>query len=268
MTVEVEANPLVVSGSARRGRRQRAGPRALGVRRAVGSRAAALGRALGPRRAGRWRRRSVLSTDCLALLAPGSRGETRYARFASSARTIAASQRDEARCARRPRGCAARRRRHRPARRGPSARPSAAARAPTARRTPSARGPARCRLPRARRMRCPHRSRGSPSRAPQRFRQRCGPPAAGAPVRSREAQQCRPAREARFVPLTRRDCSSGASAARVASFAAGPALRASQGTPAKRGQAPARRRRAGHAFARASISCARYRKSRNARWGN
>ena len=57
-------------------------------------------------------------------------------------------------------------------------------------------------------------------------------------VRRREAQECRPAREARFVPLTRGDCPSGARDASVASFAAGPALRASQGTPAKRGQAP------------------------------
>jgi hypothetical protein len=57
-------------------------------------------------------------------------------------------------------------------------------------------------------------------------------------VRSREAQERRPARAARFVLLTRGDCPSGARAASVASFAAGPALRASQGTPAKRGQAP------------------------------
>jgi hypothetical protein len=57
-------------------------------------------------------------------------------------------------------------------------------------------------------------------------------------VRSREAQEGRPAREARFVPLTRGDCPSGAREASVASFAAGPTLRASQGTPAKRGQAP------------------------------
>src|SRR5690606_38669896 len=73
--------------------------------------------------------------------------------------------------------------------------------------------------------------------------QRPGPFAAGGPVRSREAQRCRPAREARFVLLTRRDCPSGAREASVASFAAGPAPRASQGTPAKRGQAPARRQR-------------------------
>jgi len=39
-------------------------------------------------------------------------------------------------------------------------------------------------------------------------------------VRSREAQERRPAREARFVPLTRGDCLSGARAASVASFAA------------------------------------------------
>jgi hypothetical protein len=57
-------------------------------------------------------------------------------------------------------------------------------------------------------------------------------------VRSREAQERRPAREARFVHHSRGDCPSGARAASVASFAAGPALRASQGTPAKRGQAP------------------------------
>jgi len=57
-------------------------------------------------------------------------------------------------------------------------------------------------------------------------------------VRSREAQERRPARVARFVHHSRGDCLSGARAASVASFAAGPALRASQGTPAKRGQAP------------------------------
>jgi len=67
-------------------------------------------------RAARWLRRSVLRTDCPPLLASGSRGETRYARFASCARTIAASQKHEARFARRPRGCAARRRRDRAAR--------------------------------------------------------------------------------------------------------------------------------------------------------
>ncbi len=75
----------------------------------------------------RWLRRSVLRTDFPALLASGSRGETRYARFASSARTVAASQKYEARFARRPRGCAARRRRHRIAPRSPlSRRPGAA----------------------------------------------------------------------------------------------------------------------------------------------
>ncbi len=57
-------------------------------------------------------------------------------------------------------------------------------------------------------------------------------------VRSREAQERRPARAARFVHHSRGDCLSGARAASAASFAAGPALRASQGTPAKRGQAP------------------------------
>ena len=90
--------------------------------------------------------------------------------------------------------------------------------------------------------------------APQRCRQRCGPSAAGAPVRSRGAQRCRPARAARLVLLTRRDCPSAARAASVASFAARPAPRAPQGTPAQRGPAPARPRRAARAFARAIIS--------------
>ena len=58
----------------------------------------------------------------LALLASGSRGETRCAGCARCARTIAASQKYEARCARRPRDCAARRRRHRPAQPAPAAR--------------------------------------------------------------------------------------------------------------------------------------------------
>jgi len=45
-----------------------------------------------PGAAWRWRRRSVLRTDCPVLLASGSRGETRCARCASFARTVAASQ--------------------------------------------------------------------------------------------------------------------------------------------------------------------------------
>ncbi len=93
--------------------------------------------------------------------------------------------------------------------------------------------------------------RRTPQRCLQRRVRRGGSPAAGVPVRSREAQQCRPARAARFVLLTRRDCPSAARAASVASFAARPALRASQGTPAQRGPAPARRRRAARPFARA-----------------
>ena len=91
---------------------------------------------------------------------------------------------------------------------------------------------------------------GCRRRTPQRCLQGCGPPAAGAPVRSREAQPCRPARAARFVLLTRRDCPSAARAASVASFAARPARRASQGTPAQRGPAPARPRRAARTLAR------------------
>jgi hypothetical protein len=112
--------------------------------------------------------------------------------------------------------------------------------------------PARCRRPLGQRRWCRDARRGSSPREPRRCLQRrgdrrspeCVPPASGAAVRSREAQHCRPAREARFVHHSRRDCSSGARAASVASFAAGPAVRASQGTPAKRGQAPARRKRA------------------------
>ena len=115
-----------------------------------------------------------------------------------------------------------------------------------ARRDPSGLG---CRRPRGQRLRCADRRRPRSLPPPQRCRQRRGSPAAGVPVRGREAQECRPARAARFVPLTRGDCPSGAREASVASFAAGPALRASQGTPAKRGQAPARRRLATRAFA-------------------
>jgi len=91
--------------------------------------------------------------------------------------------------------------------------------------------------------------RGWPARA-----QGPRPCGAGMPVRSREAQSCRPARAARFVLPTRRECPSGARAASVASFAAGPARRASQGTPAKRGQAPASRRRRAGAPGRAPAS--------------
>jgi len=145
-----------------------------------------------------------------------------------------------------------------------------ARRAPPGRTRPG-QAPARGRLPRKQRWGSPDRRRQSSSRAPQRFEQRRGLPVAGVPVRSREAQHCRPAREARFVPLTRRDCLSAAREARVASFAAGPAVRASQGTPAKRGQAPARRRRAGRAFARPD-ACPRrplappHRESSNVPW--
>ena len=116
MSVAVTAQPLLAPRSARRGRRQRA----------MGARAAGLRRVAGQCRARRWLRRSVLRTDCPALLTSGSRGETRYASCACSARTIAASQRYEARFARRPRGCAARRRRHRPACQAPAARAPAA----------------------------------------------------------------------------------------------------------------------------------------------
>src|SRR5690606_14969245 len=80
-------------------------------------------------------RRAVLRTDCPARLAPGSRGETRCARYASSARTVAASQKYEARFARRPRGCAARRRRHRRGAPGPAA-PQRAVAERVAERTP------------------------------------------------------------------------------------------------------------------------------------
>jgi len=148
-----------------------------------------------------------------------------------------------------------------------------------ARRVPSALG---CRRPRGQRLRCADRRRPRLLRPPQRYRQRRGSPAAGVPVRRREAQECRPAREARIVLLTRGDCPSGAREASVASFAAGPALRASQGTPAKRGQAPARRRLATRAFARADpcrVAASRpqaarafasavttHRRTRNAHW--
>ena len=60
-----------------------------------------------PLRVQRWR--SMLRIDSAALLDPGSRGVTRCTRFARCARTDAASQRLDARCARRPRPCAARR---------------------------------------------------------------------------------------------------------------------------------------------------------------
>jgi hypothetical protein len=51
--------------------------------------------------------------------------------------------------------------------------------------------------------------------------------------------------------LTHGGCSSAVSEANVASSAVGPRARASQGTPAKQGQAAARRRPPAHAFARA-----------------
>jgi len=84
----------------------------------------------------------VLRTDFPPLLAPGSRGETRFARFASCARAIAASQINEARFARRPRGCAARRRRHRPSACGVTA----CRRCPARAARPVRRTPARCGL--------------------------------------------------------------------------------------------------------------------------
>jgi len=137
---------------------------------------------------------------------------------------------DEARFARRPRGCAAQRRRHRPgsphvaaprriAPRPTPARPAAACREGNV-------GGVRSEDGDVRRVNHDTESKGA------------GRPPPARRVRSREAQQCRPARAARFVPLTRRDCPSAARAASVASFAAGPAPRASQGTPAQRGQAP------------------------------
>jgi len=60
---------------------------------------------------------------------------------------------------------------------------------------------ARCHLPLWKPRRCSVWRRGRSLRALQRYRRRRGPLAAGAPVRSREAQRCRPAREARFVCL-------------------------------------------------------------------
>ena len=148
---------------------------------------------------------------------------------------------NEARCARRPRGCAARRRRHHLAAPGRACLgPTGPALAPARRRLPLGQG-RRCsdEDPVDRRERDNVAGKGEGRSLPARL------------VRSREAQQCRPARAARVVLLTRGDCPSAAGAARAASFAARPALRASQGTPAQRGPAPARRRRAAHAFARA-----------------
>jgi hypothetical protein len=52
--------------------------------------------------------------------------------------------------------------------------------------------------------------------------------------------------------LTHGTCSSAAGAARGASCAVGPRIRASQGTPAQRGQATKRHRPSAPAFARAN----------------
>ncbi len=146
----------------------------------------ALCRRAGQGRTAQWLRRSVLRTDCPALLTPGSRGETRYARCASCARTIAASQKYEARFARRPRGCAARRRRHcavRPcpalrhsARHGPRSPPPAAKAASVvsdaitrpvlaSAETLLAKARATVRVARGRRARAQPRSAGAPARA-------------------------------------------------------------------------------------------------------
>ena len=79
------------------------------------------------------------------------------------------------------------------------------------------------------------------ARAARRRRACAQPRSAAVPAGARSALRL----------LTRRDCPSAARAASVASFAARPALRASQGTPAQRGPAPARRRRAARTVARA-----------------
>ena len=82
------------------------------------------------------------------------------------------------------------------------------------------------------------------ARAARRRRACAQPRSAAVPAGARSALRL----------LTRRDCPSAARAASVASFAARPALRASQGTPAQRGPAPARRRRAARAVARAIVT--------------
>ena len=145
----------------------------------------------------------------------------------------------------------------------PQTSPPRAGAAAARRNAPDAPGSPRCRLPHEQRRGCSRPGRDPSLQVPQGWLQGrgqrgrpergrpVGPLGAGAPVRSREAQSCRPAREARFVPLTRRDCPSAVREAHGASFAAGPARRASQGTAAQRGQAPARRRPAARPAGRA-----------------
>jgi len=145
------------------------------------------------------------------------RRETRYARFASSARTVAASQKYEARCARGPallRFSAAHRR---AGGRRPAPLPAALRRS----RRPS---PASMRAPRASPSRQAAAGRAAAARgATGRRAAACGGAGPGEALSAAPSSAALgSAREARFVHLTRGDCPSGAREASAASFAARP----------------------------------------------
>jgi hypothetical protein len=166
----------------------------------------------------------MLRIDCTALLGPGARRVTRFVRCAHCAQADAASQKLEARCARRPRPCAARGRRFAPCRAPPAARPPARhAEDPNA--WAEAQRCAACLLPRIAESHAPARLTGTASaRRPfqctvvEKVRSGRWRRASEAP---RSARRAWPRAPARHQPLTRRVCVSVESEANAASYAPG-----------------------------------------------